>query len=118
MHEENLNIEGIDSDSKPIGIALAVGLVALLGATLVASGFEGFECVRNLGSGVACNNGFVGFSFHNQLPTDTKSIAIWLQGLDIFSGRAGIAWMPGEGLKVWSSFFTDGLLKEHFFNIP
>lgn len=95
---------------------LAIGFLFLLAAALKAHGIDTIECVQNFSSGVTCSNNVIGFNLHRHVPSDTTSYAIWSDGIDVLSGRAGVAWTPGEGLKFWSSYFTDGL-KEYFLNI-
>lgn len=76
------------------------------------------HCVSNLvGPTITCGTEMLGVNYHQHAPTGTHSLAFWSEAGSLID-RAGAAWIPGEGLKVWlKAFFTDGL-KEYYLKLP
>ena len=109
-----LKAKGVDNDSSIIRTLFIVSLIGFIASFVNEYGT--IECVQNFSSGVTCSNNSISFNLHRYVPSNTTSSAIW-SDIGPFTGRAGIAWTPGEGIKLWSSYFTNGL-KEFFLNIP
>jgi len=104
----------VEDKNRVCGILMACGIV--LTAAFITE--LGINCFSDLaGPSLTCGNGVFGVNYHQHVPTGTHSLAFCSEAGSLID-RAGAAWIPGDGLKIWlNASFTDGL-KEYYLKLP
>lgn len=117
---EQLNIRDtreMSSAEKEI-LWRALTAAFILVAAVVISQLD-LKCLSNLGlPNEICETGLLDINYHEHPASGTKGFSIWSNGNRTIFDRAGFAWIPDQGLKLWlKAFFTDGL-QEYFQRLP